>query len=140
MIRIPKTLWERVRRHVEAGYPNEQCGILVGRLEDGGVRVGATREARNLVTDRAADRYEIDPRDQLVAERELCADGSIVLGYYHSHPDHPARPSETDARFAWPGYVYVIVSVEMGAAMAATAWTLRESEPRFDQVPLEIES
>lgn len=139
MMRVPRGLWERVRRFVENGYPHERCGILVGRVEGTEARVEAVHEARNLEVERAADRYEIDPRDQLFVERELAREGRVVVGYFHSHPDHAARPSETDARLAWPGYVYVIVAVEKGAATAATAWRLRDGEQRFDPVPLAIE-
>ena len=138
-VRIPRELWARIREHLEAGYPYEQCGILVGRTLGEDVVVEAIRESQNLVVDRKADRYEIDPRDQLVAERDLAVSGRVVVGYYHSHPDHPARPSETDAAFAWPRTVYVIVSIEKGAAKAATAWVLRESERRFDEVMLDVE-
>jgi proteasome lid subunit RPN8/RPN11 len=139
MMQVSRTTWERIRRHLERGYPYEHCGILVGRVEDGAVIVEEMREARNLVTDRAADRYEIDPRDQLAVERQLCADGRSVVGYYHSHPDHPARPSETDIRLAWPATVYVIASIEKGALVAATAWRLADGdEKRFEEVALRI--
>jgi proteasome lid subunit RPN8/RPN11 len=139
-IRVPRELWARVRRQLEAGYPHEHCGILVGRAIGGDVVVEAIREARNLVTDRAADRYEIDPRDQLAAERDLAVDGRAVVGYYHSHPDHPARPSETDRVNAWPHAVYVIVAIEKGCAAAATAWMLRETDRQFEPVTLDIEN
>ncbi|MBI1849759.1 MAG: M67 family metallopeptidase [Planctomycetes bacterium] len=139
IVKVPRDLWARIRRQLETGYPYEQCGILVGRTLGADVEVEAIREARNLVVDRKADRYEIDPHDQLIAERDLAVDGRAVVGYYHSHPDHPARPSETDAKFAWPRTIYVIVSIEKGVAKAATAWVLRESEQRFDEVSLDVE-
>ena len=139
----PLILSPALRRQIEAegaaAYPNECCGILIGRdLKDGS---GAT----NRVVDRlepwqnifAADeqyhRFSIDPRAQLKAEKAAEAEGKLVLGYYHSHPDHPARPSEYDREHAWPFYSYVIVAVAKGNAADMTSWVLNDGTQRFER-------
>src|SRR6476661_104539 len=84
--------------------------------------VSEVRRARNIVVERARDRYEIDPRDHIRIQREADAAGLDIVGYYHSHPDHPAQASRFDTERAWAGYVYVIVSVEKGKPVDANAF------------------
>jgi proteasome lid subunit RPN8/RPN11 len=102
------------------------------------VAVSEVFEGRNLVEDRRRDRYELDPRDIIRAEREAREAGQEVIGFYHTHPDHPARPSQFDTDRAWPAYHYVVISVVGGRLAEATAWTLVEGEEpnRFEEVPL----
>jgi len=93
------------------GYPDETCGLLLGREESGRCLVVGQRAARNVNRERSRDRFEVDPLDFLAAENAATAAGLAVVGCWHSHPDHPARPSETDRVLAWPGWSYVIVAV-----------------------------
>ena len=113
----------------EAAYPNEGCGIFLGIPGDD-PEVFEVRLATNLREDRARDRYVMDPRDIMLAEREAEARGLEVLGFWHTHPDHPARPSQYDADHAWPDYVYVIMSIQAGSSLRSlTAWVLESETP-----------
>jgi proteasome lid subunit RPN8/RPN11 len=118
----------RVRTELEflvvAGYPDETCGLLLGEYEAGICRVLSQHPARNLNRERAADRFELDPLDFLAAEQSAAATGVLVVGVWHSHPDHPARPSETDRALAWPGWSYLILSVTAGAVVDLRCWRL----------------
>jgi proteasome lid subunit RPN8/RPN11 len=129
---IPAALRRRIESEGAAAYPNECCGILVGR------DVGGRRMVERLVPGRNAfeadeqyHRFSIDPRQQMKAEREAEAEGKVVLGFYHSHPDHPARPSEYDREHAWPFYSYVIVAVANGAPADMTSWVLDSQTNQF---------
>lgn len=122
---------------VSAGYPDETCGLLLGREESGACRVVVQRAAHNLNRERSADRFELDPRDYLAAEQAAEAAGLAVVGIWHSHPDHPARPSETDRAMAWPGWSYLILSVTPGGVVDLRSWRLAgdrffEEEVRHD--------
>lgn len=117
-----------VRAELEAlvtnGYPDETCGLLLGLHNAARCSVVAQHAARNLNRERATDRFELDPQDYLLAE-EFAEDGGIeVVGVWHSHPDHPARPSETDRAMAWPGWSYLILSVTAGGVVDVRSWRL----------------
>lgn len=118
--------------HAEAAYPFECCGALLGEI------AGAERTVRRLVaienarTDSACNRFLVTDRDYLKAEREADAAGLALLGFYHSHPDHPARPSETDLQGAFPSFSYVIVAVAAGEAGEMTSWVLTADRARFE--------
>jgi len=114
MLTITPEIRDQIQSHAAGTYPHECCGVLVGRsTPDGRVAVSAHPTA-NLNTARAHDRFELDPRDYMRIDREAREAGLDIIGIYHSHPDHPAQPSETDLAAAWPGYSYVIVSVRQG--------------------------
>ncbi len=81
-------------------------------------------------------RFSIDPAQQLAVEKSAEKDGKAVLGYYHSHPDHPARPSEYDREHAWPYYSYVIVAIENGVAKDMTSWVLDDQTETFTRQPI----
>ncbi|MDQ2696098.1 MAG: M67 family metallopeptidase [Pseudomonadota bacterium] len=119
---------DSVRRQLEAwtaqGYPYETCGVLVGTQQEGEVRVQRAVQARNLNTGRARDRYDLAMDDYAAAEDAAVADGLDIVGIWHSHPDHPARPSETDRQRAWGGWSYVIVAVHQGQAVDLRSWRL----------------
>ncbi len=137
-MKISKAALQEVSRHASDGYPYEICGLLLG--PPGGEQVTEARRARNTVTERAQDRYEIDPLDQIRIQREADAVGLDVLGYYHSHPDHPARASITDAERSWAGPLYVIVSCEKGRVVDANAFKAEQDGGPMRQVPLEVEA
>ena len=125
-----------IRAHGAEGYPNEICGIMVGPRGEG--RVTEVRRARNIIVDRSRDRYEIDPRDHIRIQREADADGLDIVGYYHSHPDHPAQASRFDTERAWAGYVYLIVSIENGKPVDANGFVADKDGGPFRPEHLEV--
>ena len=133
---LPLVLPPALRRQIEAegsaAYPNECCGILVGRDVDGRRLVERLEPGQNVfAADERYHRFSIDPRAQMKAEREAEAEGKVVLGFYHSHPDHPARPSEYDREHAWPFYSYVIVAIAKGRPVDLTSWVLDDGSSQF---------
>lgn len=133
-----------IRRHGEDTYPEECCGIFLGRMEGSGPGgpghfVTAAFPVPNRHEDRRERRFTIAPGDYLSAEREASRLGLDVVGVYHSHPDHPARPSATDlAEAPFPGLAYVIVPVLGGVSGDPTAWALAPDRSRFDPEPLQV--
>ena len=118
-----------VRRHGEATYPHECCGALVGM----GDRVTAAVPLPNTTEEGPRRRFLVRPVDYRTAEQRASELGGELLGFYHSHPDHPARPSQFDLDHAWPNFAYVIVSVASGAAGDMTVWWLREDRTTFEE-------
>jgi proteasome lid subunit RPN8/RPN11 len=153
-IKLDKSQSEAIRRHGSADYPNECCGILLGHADGAHKEVLEVVALKNLRLDAARaqellpleapgreserNRFLIDPLEQLRVEKDARARKLDVVGYYHSHPDHPARPSEYDRNHAWPWYSYVIVSVERGNPTAMTSWVLSDDRSRFDPEPMEV--
>ncbi len=126
----------QMQRHGEAGYPHEVCGLLVGRTGPQGERiVEAVHETANLNTERAHDRYILDPVQYLQIETDAAAAGLEVIGVYHTHPDHPSKPSETDrarAEEVWgnadsESWSYLILEIAEGALAAFNSWVLRHA-------------
>lgn len=135
-MKIASTALDAIKSHGAEGYPHEICGILVGPR--GGRTATDAKRAKNIIVERARDRYEIDPRDHIRIQREADADGQDIIGYYHSHPDHPAQASRFDTERAWAGYVYVIVSVAEGNPVDANAFVAEKDGGPFRSEPLEI--
>lgn len=121
---MPLSVRRSLEKLVQEGYPHETCGLLIGRQSAQQVEVQQIVAARNLNAERAHDRYEIDPEDFLCADRNARAEGLEIVGVWHSHPDHPARPSETDHAAAWQGWSYVIVSVTRAGIAELRSWRL----------------
>jgi proteasome lid subunit RPN8/RPN11 len=131
-MRTQSDVLEHIRRHGEETYPEECCGFLIGRLHDGENEVLSARRTGNRNVDRREDRYVIAPEDYREADRTARRAQLDIVGMYHSHPDHAARPSQTDLEQAtFPGYTYVIVSVREGTAGDLTAWTLAADRSEF---------
>lgn len=135
MIETSDVLRKQIENHGEQTYPNECCGILLGKVEADGRKVlvkltaaGNTREAAEQY-----HRFEISADELLGAERQAMKEGLDVLGFYHSHPDHPARPSEYDRQHAFPFYSYIIVSVAKGKAEDFTCWELDDKTLQFNE-------
>ena len=122
-----------IRTHAAADYPHECCGFLVGRADGEAIQVVRTVSAANLRDDSPRNRFEIDPGDLVKTDRAARAEGLGVVGFYHSHPDAPARPSEFDREHAWAGYCYVIVSVQQGRPHEMRSWRLREDHQAFEE-------
>jgi proteasome lid subunit RPN8/RPN11 len=128
---------------MEAAYPHECCGLLIGTASPGERVVHAFRKCRNLNTERAHDRYDMDPKCWLDAEREFEGGPWGIIGIYHSHPDHPSRASQTDTDAALGAgmldYSYVIGSVQKGTVASTQSWVLNETERRFYEEPVVVE-
>ena len=126
--------------HGRETYPEECCGVMIGpRLESASGQVVITEivSAENEREDTSRhNRFLISPQALLQAQRGARQRGLDILGYYHSHPDHPARPSEFDREHAWPGTSYLIISVEKGSVVDATSWRLTDDRSRFDEEEL----
>ncbi len=135
-VEIPQSVAGAIASHAERAYPREGCGILLGRISRDARLVVEARPARNALEQATRDRYLIEPEEVLGAEREARSAGLAVLGFYHSHPDHPASPSEFDRQHAWPWYVYLIVPVAGGRAGQARAWLLRDDRAGFVELAL----
>ena len=118
-----------IRRHGEETYPHECCGALVGRNR----QVTAAVPLPNTTEEGPRRRFLVRPVDYRVAEQRAGELGGELLGFYHSHPDHPARPSQFDLDHAWPTFAYVIVSVASGSARDATVWWLKEDRSTFEE-------
>ena len=128
MLKFKLSDYDEIRRHGEETYPHECCGILLGTA-DGTVRTVLTAiRCSNTRTDSPHNRYHIDPRELLRAQREAHERGIDIVGFYHSHPDHPPRWSQTDFNEAhWIGCSYVITSVEQGRAAVTNSFALAGS-------------
>ena len=137
-MKIPRALAEEMQAHARRGYPFEVCGVLVGT--DGAV--AEVIAVDNRETEQPRVRYQIAPEDLIRVQRESRGRGREILGYYHSHPDHPARPSETDRRIAAgglsDGVIHVVVGVQGGTETLATAWVFRDADQAFAEEPFEI--
>lgn len=127
-------------RLAASAYPDEGCGVLVGSANEGLIRIDTVLPGRNLRTDRARDRYELDPADILAAERLARAEGRDVVGFWHSHPDHPARPSAFDTERAWTDYIYVITSTTATGTHDVRGWQLPAEGGAFAEVALDTVS
>ena len=131
-LRLDAQVDAAIRAHGSETYPNECCGALIGR--DGTVL--ETLALPNMTDEGPRTRFRVTPNDYREAERRADELGAELLGFYHSHPDHPARPSQYDLDDAWPFFSYVIVSVRDGVSGDMTAWRLREDRSAFDQEEL----
>jgi proteasome lid subunit RPN8/RPN11 len=131
MLVLSTNLEQEIRAYGAKDYPHDCCGAMLG------VETGAGREVRSLYPlinrrdDSPRNRFSITPEDFRAAERAATQRGVDLLGWYHSHPDHPARPSEFDREHAWPWYSYLIVSVEAGASRELTSWRLEDDRSKF---------
>src|ERR1700760_611966 len=113
MLKIPQALYDQLRAHGEETYPNECCGIMLGTSDDNTLTVASLIRAGNTRTDSAHNRYHIAPQELIAAQRTGRKKGLDIVGFYHSHPDHPAQWSPTDfAEAHWFGCAYVITSVD----------------------------
>jgi proteasome lid subunit RPN8/RPN11 len=121
-----------IRAHAAETYPHECCGALIGTNG----HVTAVLALPNTTDEGPRRRFLVRPSDYASAEAEARQHRAELLGFYHSHPDHPARPSQYDLDHAWPFFSYVIVSVTAGAPADMTSWRLRDDRSAFDEEPL----
>jgi proteasome lid subunit RPN8/RPN11 len=135
---LPSTLYHQIERDGVRAYPNECCGVLIGRDKAAEERVRRIVDRLQPLTNSFEQgeqyhRFRLDPKEYMEVEKAADAEGEIVLGFYHSHPDHPARPSEYDRQHAWPFYSYVIVSIQKGSPADMTSWLLDQATEQFEK-------
>ena len=151
---ISNNLAEKIRAHGAETYPHECCGALLGRDRDEmdnsgseapvGSSAKGIREVLELFPlvnrrdDSPRNRFSVTSEDVMSAEKAAREQNLEVVGWYHSHPDHPARPSEFDRDHAWPWYSYIIVSVQNGAPQNMTSWRLNDDRAEFSPEGIEI--
>jgi len=137
-------IYDAIRRHGEETYPDECCGILLGLSDAGDNRVAEAIRAGNTRTDSAHNRYHIAPQELVRAQRQGRERGLDIIGFYHSHPDHPAMWSQTDlAEAHWMSCSYVITAVEKGKARQTNSFLLMgssEEDKRLEVEPINVES
>ncbi len=135
---VPSTLLREIHSHGEAAYPEEGAGLLLGVANGDSKQVSALLPITNAREDSARhNRYLVTPQDYMHAEQEAARRGLDVLGVFHSHPDHPNRPSEFDREWAMPWFSYVITSVNQGQAVESRSWLLRQDRSAFDEEEIE---
>jgi proteasome lid subunit RPN8/RPN11 len=142
MLRIASNQYQAIRAHGEETYPHECCGVLLGHASDEGNTVTETVRAGNTRTDSAHNRYNISPQELVKIQRQAREKKLDIVGFYHSHPDHPAQWSVTDfAEAHWIGCSYVITAVEKGKAAITNSFLLTgtgEEDKKFLDEPVEI--
>lgn len=138
MLILAEEIANRIRAHGAESYPHECCGALLGADGEGAREVTEIFPLVNRRDDSPRNRYSITPEDVLAAERAARERGAELIGWYHSHPDHPARPSEYDREHAWPWYSYVIVSVVGREPGELTSWRLAGERLRFEPEAVEV--
>ena len=138
-IEISEALMKQIHKNGEAAYPEEGAGLLLGDVQD---ERRLARLILPLVNAREAsarhNRYLITPQDMLHAEQQAAQLGLDILGVFHSHPDHPNRPSEFDREWAIPWYSYMITSVNAGQAVESRSWRLNEDRLDYEEESIEI--
>jgi proteasome lid subunit RPN8/RPN11 len=140
MIELNKQQLDEVCEHGERDYPHECCGLLIGRFEADGrkmvVEVYPISNAREEEAKR--NRFLIKPEELMRGERHARERKLDVVGFYHSHPDHPAAPSQFDLEHAWPVYSYIIVSVREGRAVDLRSWEMEADRSRFNEEEISV--
>ena len=150
VVKISKEAFDGMVAHAEAGYPNEVCGVMIGTEDE----VSFHRECKNLISedtvetefkssnnlnkDRMRDRFELDPKSYMEADEWARSRGLEIVGIYHSHPDHPSKPSETDRQVASPFWGYIIFSINDGNFSDARLWYINEDNFQFEQREFEL--
>ncbi len=137
MLRLNPETADRIRAHGADTYPYECCGALLGRDTEGGREVQDLVRLVNRRDDSPRNRFGVSAADVRDAEKAARERGFELIGWYHSHPDHPALPSEYDREQAWPWYSYVIVGVEKGVAGPMMSWRLTDDRMGFKPEAIE---
>lgn len=131
---IPSKLYVQISAHLQAAYPNEGAGILIGNADGQGKTARAIKPfANNFEAGEQYHRYLITAQDMLDGEVEAERLGLDVIGVFHSHPDHPAQASDYDREYALPWYSYLILSVQNGQAISARSWVLSDDRAVFNE-------
>ena len=143
---INEAVAEKIRQHGAESYPNECCGALLGRDADAdAIPAKTAREVLEIFAlvnrreDSPRNRFFVTAEDARDADKAAQAQGLDLIGWYHSHPDHPAKPSDYDREHAWPWYSYIIVSVQNGNPQDMTSWRLQDDRSVFLAEGFEIQ-
>ncbi|HLH34722.1 MAG TPA: M67 family metallopeptidase [Alloacidobacterium sp.] len=143
MLKLSESIYNALRTHGEETYPHECCGVLLGRSHEGVNEVEEAVRAGNMRTDSAHNRYSIAPQELVRIQRQGRERGLDIVGFYHSHPDHPAQWSKTDfAEAHWIGCSYVITAVEKGVARQTNSFLLTgtsEDDKSFEDETIQVE-
>ena len=137
VLKIHEGLLRRIHAHGVETYPHECCGALLGHDGDGSREVLDLLPLENRRDDSPRNRFEVTPDDVRLAEKTAREKQTELIGWYHSHPDAPARPSEFDREHAWPWYSYIIVSVQKREPRDTTSWRLRDDRSAYDSEAIE---
>ena len=133
-IQLSARVLDTIRRHAAAAYPHECCGALIGAtVQDGAIEVVDAKELDNVTDEGPRRRFRVSPSDYRQSEARARELGAELLGFYHSHPDHPALPSQYDLDHAWPNFSYVIVAVAQGTPGDLRSWRLRPDRSAFEE-------
>jgi len=133
-LEIPASILSQIHAHGEQAYPEEDAGLLLGKIDGGNKRVVSILLLPNAREDTARhNRYLFSPQQYLLGESEAERLGLELIGVFHSHPDHPNRPSEFDREWAWPSFSYLITSVHTRRAVESRAWRLAEDRSKFEE-------
>ncbi|MGC8654266.1 MAG: Mov34/MPN/PAD-1 family protein [Candidatus Kryptoniota bacterium] len=139
MIRISEESYFKIGKHGESAYPEECCGILLGSNDGINQVIEEVVELDNEQGENRQRRFYVTPEQYMKAEKIASEKSLDLLGFYHSHPDHPAAPSEFDREHALPWFVYIIVSIMREKAKDMTAWRLNNLR-YFESVELTVDS
>ena len=133
MLKLSPEMEKNIRVDGETAYPNECCGVLIGEVDNAGIKTVKSTLTINNASENGEQyhRFLITPEDMMKAEQAARAKKLDVIGFYHSHPDHPSAPSGYDKDHALPFYSYVIVSVDNGKAQVLTSWELADDRSDF---------
>lgn len=136
MLKISKNLIDEIKNQAKEGYPFEICGFLIGKMDynTNTREVYEVVQVENQNKERANDRFNISPKDYIKVENYADSKGYQIVGIYHSHPDHPDRPSQTDLQFALPDLSYIIVSVKKGNPISYKSWYLEGDKFILEEV------
>jgi proteasome lid subunit RPN8/RPN11 len=136
-LQISEELAARIRAHGIETYPHECCGAILG-TDDSDRIVRDLMPLQNRRNDSPRNRFEVTPDDVRMAEKTATDKKLDLIGWYHSHPDAPARPSEFDREHAWPWYSYIIVSIQKGEPKDMNSWRLKDDRASYDQEPIAL--
>ncbi len=140
MITLDAKTLEAIREHGRQAYPEECCGALLGTADDGSARVARIARMENARREQRRRRYVIEPLEYVRVERQADAESLSVLGFYHSHPDHPAVPSEYDREHGFPFFHYVVLSIGAGVPGEAASYVLSEDRGAFEREEIRIQA
>jgi proteasome lid subunit RPN8/RPN11 len=130
-IRLSLSVVARIREHAAATYPDECCGALIGSDTGDLIDVVDMKPLPNVTDEGPRRRFRVSAEDYRLSEVYASQAGADLLGFYHSHPDHPAQPSQYDLDHAWPNFSYVIVSVAGGRPTDLRSWRLKADRSAF---------